>query len=200
MTDEGLYDKFEVYRRDSGNPVDECFVLVPEDDAAARDALREYARSTDDDQLAAELRGWLIALDERARDENPELPSWLHDDIEVFDDGLRLRAPGGTELVNANFVNWQEVKWIDRRSRWGNPFKTDEDGGEHTRQQSVQRYRGYFHGKVKEDEFEPEQLRGEILACWCTPRACHGMVILNHLAETYEPDTGLATFEEGDSR
>jgi len=57
----GLYDKYEV--RKDGVLVEDCFVLEPEDDSAAREALKEYARTTDNDQLAADLAFWIAGLE-----------------------------------------------------------------------------------------------------------------------------------------
>lgn len=62
MTDpeRGLYGKYEV--RKDGEPVEECFVLEPESDSAARKALIEYAEATDNEQLAEDLREWVVDL------------------------------------------------------------------------------------------------------------------------------------------
>jgi hypothetical protein len=57
---DGLYAKYEV--RKDGAPVEECFVLEPEEDAAARRALETYAEETDDEELAQDLRVWLAAI------------------------------------------------------------------------------------------------------------------------------------------
>jgi len=116
----------------------------------------------------------------------------VHEDIELTEDNT-LGIPDGTELVNGNrhSNSWKDVTWIDRRSRWGNPFKTEEDGGEYTRRESVNLYRGWFHGEVKKGNLEPRVLRGETLACWCVPYACHGVIILNFLAETYDEQQTL---------
>ena len=55
----------------------------------------------------------------------------LHDEIEISDDGRILEAPDGTRLVNGRLH--EPDTWIDRRSRWGNPFKLDGDGGDYGR-------------------------------------------------------------------
>lgn len=52
----GLYKKYEV--RKGGEPVEDCFVLEPADDPAAREALLSYASATEDDELAEDLREW----------------------------------------------------------------------------------------------------------------------------------------------
>lgn len=58
-TDDGLYGKYEV--RKDGEVVEDCFVLEPESDPAAREALWEYISETDDEELAENLRSWLLA-------------------------------------------------------------------------------------------------------------------------------------------
>ncbi len=112
----------------------------------------------------------------------------VHDDITIEDNNrtVRLIGPGGTELVNAHGPAQSDItKWIDRRSNWGNPFKLESDGGDYSREESVDLYRGWFYGHLETGDWEPETLRGEVIGCWCVPRLCHGVVIMNYLAETY---------------
>lgn len=59
MTD-GLYSKYHVEK--DGESVDECFVLEPADDPAAREALEAYADATNNDELADDLREWVRSL------------------------------------------------------------------------------------------------------------------------------------------
>jgi hypothetical protein len=89
-------------------------------------------------------------------------------------------------------VNDDITKWIDRRSNWGNPFKLESDGGDYSRDESVDLYRGWFYGHLEADEWTPEDLHGEVLGCWCLPRLCHGIIIMNYLAETYNPQQKLS--------
>ncbi|MFB6140048.1 MAG: hypothetical protein ABEJ26_06410 [Halosimplex sp.] len=61
----GLYEKYEV--RKDGELQTGCFVLKPASDPAAREALKTYARETDNEELAEdidELVGRLEAMDE----------------------------------------------------------------------------------------------------------------------------------------
>lgn len=58
--DDGLYAKYRVEK--NGEPVENCFVLEPEDDPAARKALEAYADATDNNELAADLREWVRTL------------------------------------------------------------------------------------------------------------------------------------------
>lgn len=120
----------------------------------------------------------------------------VHERIEVLSEGQILRGPGGTRLVCAHADQQRIEKWIDRRSRFGNPFTTEGDGGGYTRAESVENYRVWFEGALRSDhgpfdEDDVERLRGRVLGCWCLPRLCHGVVIMNHLAETYDPQQTL---------
>jgi hypothetical protein len=89
-----------------------------------------------------------------------------------------------TELVNVSRHDKDDVCMIDRGTRFGNPFRLKEDGGDYTRQESVEEYEEWFINKISsDDEFREavEELRGETLGCWCKPKACHGDVILSYL-------------------
>ena len=122
-----------------------------------------------------------------------QLSEQLRDNI-TFDNQGRPVGPGGTTLHNAHDGKAPITAWIDRRSKWGNPFVTEKDGGDYTRDESVELYRGWFYGHIETDEWEPEALRGETLGCWCVPKNCHGTVILNYLADTYNPQRSVDEF------
>jgi hypothetical protein len=70
---------------------------------------------------------------------------------------------------------------IDRRSKWGNPFRIPQDGD---RDQVIAKFRDYLLG-------EPDllasldQLRGKTLGCWCKPLACHGDVLVELLEQVW---------------
>ena len=64
MSERGLYEKYAVTK--DGDPVEDCFVLEPADDPAARIALKAYAVATEDDDLAADLFDWLREIDASA--------------------------------------------------------------------------------------------------------------------------------------
>jgi uncharacterized CHY-type Zn-finger protein len=116
----------------------------------------------------------------------------LHEDVEIIHErGTVIEGPSGTQLVNGRTHDVET--WIDRRSRWGNPFKIKKDGGDHRRYDSVELYRGWFRGNVKTGEWTPGDLRGDVLGCWCLPEMCHGVVVMNYLAETYNPQQRLVT-------
>ena len=89
-----------------------------------------------------------------------------------------------TELVNVSRHGKEGVCMIDRDTEFGNPFRLKKDGGDYTREESVEAYREWFTEKVQSDpEFQEsvDSLRGETLGCWCKPKQCHGDVILDYL-------------------
>lgn len=96
----------------------------------------------------------------------------------------RLTYTDRTELVNLRHGGDDGVVRIDRSTRFGNPFKMEQDGGEYTREGCIEAYREWFCDKIRNDpEFrqDVEDLRGATLACWCVPKPCHGDVILEYL-------------------
>lgn len=68
--DRGLYQKYTVTNAETGEEVEGCFVLKPENDTAARQALLSYALwcEPEQPQLAQDLRRWVLAILEGKRD------------------------------------------------------------------------------------------------------------------------------------
>ena len=62
----GLYHKYRVYDNESGASIDGCFVLRPDKDFAARDALHTYAAATSNVVLSKDIIKFLKGL-------NPEV-------------------------------------------------------------------------------------------------------------------------------
>ena len=66
---------------------------------------------------------------------------------------------------------------IDRRTKWGNPFRIGRDG---SREQVIACYRADLWRRIQAGEVTLEELAeldGCWLACWCEPLPCHGDVI-----------------------
>ena len=66
---------------------------------------------------------------------------------------------------------------IDRRTRWGNPFKLGEHG---SRDEVIALYRADLWRRIRAGEVSLEELAeldGCWLACWCEPLPCHGDVL-----------------------
>lgn len=64
--------------------------------------------------------------------------------------------------------------YIGRPGLWGNPFHVDVDG---TREECIQMYEDWI-------KTQPElmrqlcSLKGRVLGCWCSPKPCHGDVLI----------------------
>ena len=73
------------------------------------------------------------------------------------------------EFQYAHVVN--STVLIDRRTRWGNPFRIGEDG---TRDEVIARYREHLWRHIQAGDVSLEELAeldGCWLACWCEPLA-----------------------------
>lgn len=55
----GLKHKYNVYKAEDWSRVENCFVLRPDKDPAARMALLEYANQTDSKSLERDIRRWV---------------------------------------------------------------------------------------------------------------------------------------------
>lgn len=65
--------------------------------------------------------------------------------------------------------------YIGRPSKWGNPFTIGRDG---SREEVIDKYREYIKGNPKLLDAAINELRGKDLVCWCSPKPCHGDVLL----------------------
>lgn len=82
----GLKAKYLVFKADTGESVENCFVLRPDKDPASVEALRAYASATDNETLAKDIYNWVgkgvtvqewIPVDDR-------LPDWRDGKVLVF--------------------------------------------------------------------------------------------------------------------
>lgn len=60
---EGLKRKYVVLKSDTGECVENCFVLRPDKDPAAKAALMAYAAATKNEKLAEDIMSWLSSMD-----------------------------------------------------------------------------------------------------------------------------------------
>jgi hypothetical protein len=69
--------------------------------------------------------------------------------------------------------------YIGRPSKWGNPFVIGTDG---TRALVIEKYESWIRNNpdLLKDLHE---LKGKTLGCWCSPRACHGDVLVKLVEE-----------------
>lgn len=63
--------------------------------------------------------------------------------------------------------------YIGRGSIWGNPFVIGKDG---TREEVISKYEEWLHTQPQLLE-QIHKLKGKVLGCWCSPRACHGDIL-----------------------
>lgn len=73
---------------------------------------------------------------------------------------------------------------IDRRSKWGNPYRIDKHAVDQNaeRQRVIANYRAHILARPDLMAALPE-LRGKTLGCWCKPLACHGDILVQLLEE-----------------
>jgi hypothetical protein len=66
---------------------------------------------------------------------------------------------------------------IDRQTVWGNPFVIGKDGN---RERVIAKYRQWIlhPDQAHMVEYAKKVLRGKTLGCWCSPKPCHGDVLL----------------------
>lgn len=69
--------------------------------------------------------------------------------------------------------------YIDRPSKWGNPFKIGPDG---TRDDVIKKYEQYLLNNKNLCKDLPE-LKGKVIGCHCAPLACHGDVLKKHVSQ-----------------
>ena len=77
--------------------------------------------------------------------------------------------------------------FIGRPSKWGNPYVIGPHG---SREMVIERYRSYLRGRP-DLLADLHELEGKVLGCFCAPKACHGDVLLEYLANPLPPGVGL---------
>lgn len=77
--------------------------------------------------------------------------------------------------------------YIGRPSKWGNPFSHKEgtlaEYKVSTRAEAIRKYEEWLMSSP-ERLAGLEELRGKTLGCWCSPKPCHGDVIVKILSQT----------------
>ena len=79
--------------------------------------------------------------------------------------------------------------YIGRPGPWGNPFEIGKDG---TREEVIQKFRDWILSEPLLMQ-ELVTLKGKTLGCWCSPKPCHGDVLIDlvkNLNEYCTVDTG----------
>lgn len=161
-----------------------------------------------DSAKVTEVRPWLVEED-GSRWEWHQYPGELTPPVNL--DGAPDPEPPApptaksTKLVsfhdvkdhwNAGTREWDsdEFVYIGRKnlsynlpaSVWENPYKIEQDTPE-ARTEAIGMYRDFITGMMEKVSrrslFDLEALRGKTLVCWCSPKPCHGNVLLELLGE-----------------
>lgn len=69
----------------------------------------------------------------------------------------------------------QDIVYIGRPSKWGNPFKIGRDGD---RQECLDKYYEYIKNQRPDLLEKLHELKGKALMCWCKPESCHGDILV----------------------
>ena len=88
----------------------------------------------------------------------------------------------GENKMKTTVVNLKKDKYnvyIGRPSIWGNPFVIGRDGN---RSEVIDKYEDYIRQTPKLLELLPE-LKGKALGCYCSPKPCHGDVLVKLIKE-----------------
>jgi len=74
--------------------------------------------------------------------------------------------------------------YIGRPTKWGNPFVIGPDG---SRKDVVNKYREWI---LKNDQLLKDlvELKDKTLGCWCSPRICHGDVLVELIDQLSDDD------------
>lgn len=97
---------------------------------------------------------------------------------------MKTRLVDLATLPRDYFDHHPDYVYIGRPSEWGNPFKIGVDG---TRDEVVDKYRRYITRRLagsQELRKRLADLKGKILGCWCTPRKCHGDVLMELIRDS----------------
>lgn len=94
-------------------------------------------------------------------------------------------------VVNKYKVNMKDpdIVYIGRGSQWGNPISHKEGTRAElrvaTREQAVEAYRLHLWGQIRRGKVTKEmllELDGKRLACYCSPQACHGDILVKAIS------------------
>ncbi len=69
--------------------------------------------------------------------------------------------------------------YIGRPEKWGNPFTIGKDG---TREEVIKKYEVWIRNNPELLK-DLHELKGKVLACWCSPQACHGDILIKLVKE-----------------
>lgn len=78
-------------------------------------------------------------------------------------------------VLNVKKDDCDHAVYIGRPSKWGNPFTLGVDG---TRSEVIAKFENYLKRKPTLVNQAKLELKGKDLACFCSPKKCHGDILL----------------------
>lgn len=79
------------------------------------------------------------------------------------------------KILNKHTDDCTGAVYIGRGSPYGNPYIIGKDG---TREEVVQKYKEYIERYPELIELVKRNLKGRDLVCYCSPKNCHGLILL----------------------
>ena len=89
-----------------------------------------------------------------------------------------IKKEYGHLVKNIRFDEEYQIR-IDRKTRWGNPFKLTIDTPQN-RRLVLHRHYGWLQEQIRTGQIAIEELAalaGKTLGCWCCPNDCHGHIL-----------------------
>lgn len=74
------------------------------------------------------------------------------------------------KVYNGRYTYPKDAVWVDRRSKYGNPFKMKSEADRDHVCDSFE--------KAILPTLDVRELKGKDLVCWCAPKRCHADAIL----------------------
>ncbi len=86
--------------------------------------------------------------------------------------------------------------YIGRPSMWGNPYSS-KDGTlakyrVGSKSEAIQNYEVWIESQPKLLE-ELKTLKGKLLGCWCSPKTCHGDVLVKLIQKYYPNEDNISS-------
>lgn len=74
---------------------------------------------------------------------------------------------------------YKNAVMIDRSTKWGNPFRLSDYGGD--REVVLHKFRNWFLTNRELQDSVRAELKDKVLVCWCKPKKCHGDIYAEFL-------------------
>jgi hypothetical protein len=112
---------------------------------------------------------------------------------------VRIRRKGGVVIQDCDVYIGRRLYmggWRLPESDWANPFTAKQCG---SNEEACARYEAWLTTERPDLIARLPELRGKVLGCWCTPKACHGDVLARlTLAQTSADSTELVSVSSED--